>query len=157
LSDGLRLRSEAGRWDLHLGGRYVGHERVLYMQPEESGYRTRQALIRLDGTALEALSLRVAGDFTPVNGEPAARFHEVYLRWMPRPECGLTFGFVEMPAGLDRVLPLLFTEGIERPITASFQAGEEPGMLASGTVAGGLFTYDAAVSDGRSNIAHSST
>jgi hypothetical protein len=61
-----------------------------------------------------------------------------------------------MPTGMDKYMSLLYTEGVERPITATFQASEEPGLLAAGTLADGVLTYDAAISDGRHEIVHPS-
>lgn len=153
-SNGLRLHSDEDEWDIHLGGRYLGHERIVFDHSEESGFRTRQALVRLDAEAWKHLGLRIAGDFTPINGEPSARFHELYATWTLDTGFRITAGLAEMPTGLDKVMPLIYIKGVERPITSIFQSPEEPGVLVSGSLAEDVIRYDAAISDGRNEIVH---
>src|SRR5881398_2255258 len=72
-ADGLHYIGPGEEWEVHLGGRYMGNEQIVFGQPEDSGYRTRQALVRLDAEGWKDFSLRITGDFTPVAGERAAR------------------------------------------------------------------------------------
>jgi phosphate-selective porin len=156
-ADGLHWIGPGEEWDVHLGGRYLGNERIVFDQPEDSGYRTRQALVRLDAEGWKDFSFRITGDFTPVEGERAARLFDAYVQWRADPALTLTLGLVKMPVGTDRLMSRLFTEGVERPITATFQPSEEPGLRVFGSVARGVFRYDAAVSEGKSEILYSST
>jgi len=156
-SKGLHLLSPSEDWDIHLGGRYIGHERIVFDQPDESGYRTRQFFVRLEAEAWKVFSLRISGDFTPIDHHPDARIQELWLRWTPDPAFVLTAGQFKVPNGLDRSMSLLFIEGIERPITSRFQSPEELGLRASGSLEDGLFTWDAAVTSGRNEIVHPPT
>jgi phosphate-selective porin len=134
----------------------VGIERVVFGQPDDSDYRTKQALVRFDAKGWQEWEFRVTGDFTPINGQPAARLYDLYVRWLPDAAIVLTVGLTKMPTGLDRVMSFLYTEGIERPITATFQSGFEPGIVATGVLANGVFHYAAGLSEGKSEVVFSS-
>lgn len=156
-ADGLHLSGPGDQWDFHLGGRYIGHERIVVDQPEASGYRTRETFIQLEFEGWKEWFFRITGDFTPVKGEPAARLFDLFVEWRVDPAFTPLLGLVRMPVGIDRMTSRLFIEGIERPIPALFQPGEEPGVRVFGSLAGGIFRYDAAVSEGKSENLYSST
>lgn len=162
-ADGLRFRSKAGEYDIHLGGRYEEQYRHILDRPDSSRtlpntFFTREAFLQADGVLMKEWGFRVSGNFPSSNPDsaPGATLVTGYVDWRRYREFTLLFGMFKAPISQETaVTSPLFTDPIERSILSRFVPSYEMGIMAYGTIGGGLLGYQAAVTNGRLHLSTS--
>jgi phosphate-selective porin len=151
LSDGLRWRTKDGAIELHVGGRFEEQFRHAFGRPDASrtspdAFYLREAVLSVDGTLFRDFGFVVQGDFAPPVG-----LEEAYLEWRRCGEFMLRFGQFRTPNSQEALTSTPFTDCIERSILSRFVPEIQLGIEAAGEIGGGLFGYQGALINGRSD------
>lgn len=176
-TDGFHIKSTDGNFDLHVGGRWEEEYRYTFNR-ESAGARTsvnsfyvREAFISVDGTLFKDWGFKVNGDFTPqqtatVNGAAAgvatnntavstgAIVEEAYVEWKALKEFRLLFGSFKQPVSMETTDSPRFAEMIQRSPMARFMPNFDTGIKAYGAFMDSTFTYELAVTNGRSHLSN---
>lgn len=99
--DGLKVRSTDGNLDMHIGGRFLEHLRIVEDTPDaafatfprESGFLIRQARLEASGTLWKEFEFKVQGDW----GQGASVLQDAYVGWKGLQELSLRFGQFKEP------------------------------------------------------------
>ena len=156
LKDGLQFRSSDGEFQATLGG-YVGvHYRWFADRPDDplrasqDTFFIRQARPEFSGTLRRDWEFRVQLDFpTGTASSTTGTLQDGYLGWKRWPEFSLRFGQVKEPFGQEFGTPDRRVELCERSVVERLSPGRDLGLLAYGRLAGGVFSYEAAVFNGQ--------
>jgi len=176
-TDGFHLKSTDGAFDLHIGGRWEEEYRNTFNR-ESVGARTsvnsfyvREAFISVDGTLFKNWGFKLNGDFTPPQtasvpggaagaatfNEPAstgAIIEEAYVEWKEFKEFRVLFGSFKQPASFEITDSPRFASLIQRSPMARFMPNFDTGIKAYGGFMDSTFTYELAVTNGRSHLAN---
>ncbi len=158
-SDGLRILSADGAFNLRLGARFIEGFRDVHDRPE--GARTssdtfylRQAVLEFDATVQERFRLLVRPNLASSEAGPRPALATSYAEWRLAEEFALAFGMFRMPQGHEASLTTLFTDLAERSILSLFIPGHDLGIRARGEIAAGVIEYHLALGNGRSHLAN---
>jgi phosphate-selective porin len=175
-TDGFHIKSTDGNFDLHVGGRWEEEYRYTFNRIS-SGARTsvntfyvREAFISVDGTIYKNWGFKLNGDFTPqqtatVNGGAGPAFNnsavstgaiieEAFVEWKELKEFRLVFGSFKQPVSFETTDSPRFAEFIQRSPMARFMPNFDTGIKAYGGFMDSAFTYELAVTNGRSHLAN---
>jgi len=168
-TDGFHIKSTDGAFDLHVGGRweeeyrYTFNRRVDFAAAPVAAPRTstntfyaREAFLSMDGTLFKDFGFKTNGDFAP-QGAPAgsgAIIEEYWVEWKSFKEFRLLFGSFKQPVSFETTDSPRFAEMIQRSPMARFIPNFDTGIKAYGSIADSLFTYELAVTNGRSHTAN---
>ncbi|MFN3486022.1 MAG: porin, partial [Planctomycetota bacterium] len=158
LTDGLRFRSPEGTVELHIGGRFLEHLRVLPDQPEDSPrlspdtFLLRSGRIRVDGVFFSQYAFQVDADFASFVNGAAATLQNAYVEWRKFEAFRLQAGQFKVPIGQERLRSQLFSDFVENAPFNRFVPGYDIGLMAYGRLASGTLDYQAALVHGRSHL-----
>ncbi len=158
LTEGLRFRTADGAIDIHVGGRFQEHVRVVLDQPENSPrlapdtFFIRAARLKVDGTFFSQYGFQVEGDFPSSASGPAPTLQGAYVEWKKFDAFRLQAGQFKVPIGQERLRSRLFSDFVEDAALTRFVPGFDIGLMAYGRVGGGALAYQAAVVHGRSHL-----
>jgi phosphate-selective porin len=175
-TDGFHIKSTDGNFDLHIGGRWEEEYRYTFnrisagARTSVNSFYVREAFIALDGTLFKNWGFKLNGDFTPqqtatVNGGAGPAFNnsavstgaiieEAFVEWKEFKEFRLVFGSFKAPASFEITDSPRFAEFIQRSPMARFLGNFDTGIKAYGSFMDSAFTYELAVSNGRSHLAN---
>jgi phosphate-selective porin len=181
-TDGFHIKSTDNNFDLHIGGRWLEEYRYTFNRHTETsgtggGIRTstnsfyvREAFLSVDGTLYKNWGFKLNGDFAPqqtasVNGGAAvpianagvstgAIIEEAYVEWKELKEFRLMFGSFKAPASFETTDSPRFSEFVQRSPMARFSPNIDTGIKAYGGFMDSAFTYELAVTNGRSHLAN---
>jgi phosphate-selective porin len=183
-TDGFHIKSTDGNFDLHVGGRWEEEYRYTFNRESAGArtsvntFYVREAFISVDGTIFKNWGFKLNGDFTPqqtatVNGTnvavPAgggnvttantavstgAICEEAYVEWKEFKEFRLLFGSFKQPVSMETTDSPRFAELIQRSPMARFMPNFDLGIKAYGGIMDSTFTYELAVTNGRSHLAN---
>jgi phosphate-selective porin OprO/OprP len=162
-TDGFHIKSTDGAFDLHIGGRVEEEYRYTFNRPGDgtvpanpavvggqrttvNGFFTREEFISVDGTIFKNWGFKVNGDFTNPLTE------EYYVEWKELKEFRLLFGSFKQPVSMEATDSPRFAELIQRSPMARFMPSFDLGIKAYGSFMDSMFTYEAAVTNGRSHL-----
>lgn len=157
-TDGFHIKSKDGNFDLHVGGRLLEEYRHTFNRHSDGTLRTstntflvREAFISVDGTLFHDWGFKVNGDVSVPTG---ALIEEGWVEWRALKEFRLMFGSFKAPVSFEITDSPRFAKLIQRSPMARFQPNFDTGIKASGSLADTLFTYELAVTNGRSHLAN---
>ena len=175
-TDGFHLKTSDGNFDLHVGGRWLEEYRYTFNRHVETGaglrtstntFYAREMFLSLDGTLFKDFGFKLNGDFSPVQtaavttGAPAgttvstgAIIEEAWVEWKTFKEIRLLFGSFKAPASFEITDSPRFAKLIQRSPMARFEPNFDTGIKAYGSFVDTMFTYELAVSNGRSHLAN---
>ncbi len=176
-TDGFHLKSTDGAFDLDVGGRWEEEYRYTFNRYSDTngtggGLRTsvnsfyvREAFITMDGTLFKNWGFKINGDFTPQQTatvppgaatntftSTGAIVEEYYLEWKELKELRIIFGSFKQPASFEITDSPRFAKIIQRSPMARFEPNFDTGIKVYGSIADSLFTYELAVTNGRSHL-----
>jgi phosphate-selective porin OprO/OprP len=168
-TDGFRIKSTDGNFELHLGGRWEEEYRYTFNRPTDGGIRSstntfyiREAFITMDGTLYHDWGFKINGDFSPpqtqaVGAVPAlvstgAIVEEFWFEWKALKEFRLMFGSFKQPASMEITDSPRFASLIQRSPMARFLPNFDTGIKAYGSFADTALTYELAITNGRSHL-----
>lgn len=158
LTDGLRFRTPEGTVELHIGGRFLEHLRVLPHQPEDSPrlapdtFLLRSARVRVDGLFFSQYAFQVDTEFASSGNAAGATLQNAYVEWRKLETFRLQAGQFKVPIGQERLRSQLFSDFVENAPLTRFVPGYDIGLLACGRLASGALDYQAALVHGRSHL-----
>ncbi|HZE99439.1 MAG TPA: porin [Planctomycetota bacterium] len=167
LQDGLRFRTADGNVDLHAGGRFQEHWRVILDRPDGAApaaanqrttpdtFLIRAARLQIDGTFYKDYGFVVESDFpsqSAVSGTATPTLQKAYVEWKRWAEFSLRFGQFKAPQSQEELCSLLFTEFNERSILSRFVPSYDIGLQAQGRLFENVVAYQAAITNGRSHL-----
>ena len=173
-TDGFHLKTTDGNFDLHIGGRWLEEYRYTFNRKSDGALRTstntfyaREAFISLDGTLFKDFGFKLNGDFSQnqtagvATGAPAgttvstgAIIEEAWVEWKTLKEFRLMFGSFKAPASFEITDSPRFAKLIQRSPMARFEPNFDTGIKAYGSFMDTMFTYELAVTNGRSHLAN---
>jgi phosphate-selective porin len=162
-TDGFHIKSTDGNFDLHVGGRWEEEYRYTFNRRIDGALRTstntfysREAFLSMDGTLFKDFGFKTNGDFAP-QGAPAgtgAIVEEYWVEWKSFKEFRLMFGSFKQPISFETTDSPRFARLIQRSPMARFIPNFDTGIKAYGSIADSAFTYELAVTNGRSHLAN---
>lgn len=157
-TDGFHIKSSDGNFDLHIGGRVEEEYRYTFNRHSDGAVRTsvntfysREEFISVDGTIYKNWGFKVNGDFS---ASGAALTEEYYVEYKELKEFRLLFGSFKQPLSMETTDSPRFAELINRSPMARFIPNFDLGIKAYGSFLDTLFTYELAVTNGRSHTAN---
>jgi phosphate-selective porin len=173
-TDGFHLKSTDGNFDLHIGGRWLEEYRYTFNRRSDGALRTstntfyaREAFLSTDGTLFKDFGFKLNGDFSQnqtagvATGAPAgttvstgAILEEAWVEWKSLKEFRLMFGSFKAPASFEITDSPRFAKLIQRSPMARFNPNFDTGIKAYGSFMDTTFTYELAVTNGRSHLAN---
>jgi phosphate-selective porin OprO/OprP len=170
-TDGFHIKSTDGNFDLHIGGRWEEEYRYTFNR-DAVGARTsvnsffaREAFISVDGTVFKNWGFKLNGDFSQsqtagvTTAAPAgttvatgAIIEEAYVEYKEFKEFRLLFGSFKQPVSMEVTDSPRFSELIQRSPMARFMPSFDTGIKAYGGLMDSMFTYELAVTNGRSHL-----
>jgi len=165
-TDGFHIKSTDGNFDLHVGGRWEEEYRYTFNRSvTAAGTRTsvnsffaREAFISVDGTLFKNWGFKLNGDFSQPQTTTAAALssgaiiEEAYVEWKEFKEFRLLFGSFKQPVSMEVTDSPRFAELIQRSPMARFMPSFDTGIKAYGAFMDSTFTYEVAVTNGRSHL-----
>jgi len=157
LTDGLRFKTADGNIDLHVGGRFQEHLRVLLDRPDTARtspdtFFIQAARLRVEGTFFKDYGFRVEGDFPSSTTGPTPTLQSSFVEWKKLKELRLMFGQFKAPMSQERLRSRLFSDFVADSTLTRFVPGYEIGIQAYGQLAGGAVEYRIAGINGRSHL-----
>jgi phosphate-selective porin OprO/OprP len=159
LKDGVHFKSADGNFDIILGG-YVGIQyRILAHRPDDNvrsspdTWYIRQARPELSGFIYRDFDFRVQLDFPTGPAAISGTLQDCFAGWRYFPEFSLRVGQFKEPFGQEQTTPDRFLDFDERSEGDKFTPGRDLGAEVYGTIAGGLFTYEAGYFNGQGRAA----
>jgi phosphate-selective porin len=169
-NDGFRIQDDEGNFDMHLGGRVILHYRDVFGLPHSftNGPGTPPAYLArtqpdtfyvnsiyliTEGTIYKDWGYRVTVELSTTTAGPTARSETTYLEWKRYQEFSVRAGNFKAPMSIDTISSPLFLDEVERSVLAMFVPNFEMGAMVHGSFADSFFTYQAAVTNGRSYLA----
>ena len=173
-TDGFHIKTADGSFDLHIGGRWLEEYRYTFNRRSDGTLRTstntfyaREVFISLDGTLFKDFGFKVNGDFSQnqtagvATAAPAgttvstgAIIEEAWVEWKSFKEFRLMFGSFKAPASFEITDSPRFAKLIQRSPMARFEPNFDTGIKAYGSFMDTTFTYELAVTNGRSHLAN---
>jgi phosphate-selective porin OprO/OprP len=171
-TDGFHLKTTDGNFDLHIGGRWLEEYRYVFNRHTDgttAGIRTntntfyaREAFLSVDGTLFKDFGFKLNGDFsqnqtgstTGATVSTGAIIEEAWVEWKTLKEFRLMFGSFKAPASFEITDSPRFAKLIQRSPMARFEPNFDTGIKAYGSFLDTMFTYELAVSNGRSHLAN---
>jgi phosphate-selective porin OprO/OprP len=158
-TDGFHIKSTDGNFDLHIGGRVEEEYRYTFNRPADgaaqrtsvNSFYTREEFISVDGTVFKNWGFKVNGDFS---ASGAALTEEYYVEYKELKEFRLVFGSFKQPVSMETTDSPRFAELINRSPMARFIPNFDIGIKAYGSFMDSMFTYELAVTNGRSHTAN---
>jgi phosphate-selective porin OprO/OprP len=166
-TDGFHIKSTDGNFDLHVGGRWEEEYRYTLNRRVDTPVRTslntfyaREAFLSMDGTLFKNWGFKLNGDFSqnqtgaalPVS--TGAIIEEFWFEWKEFKEFRLLFGSFKQPVSFETTDSPRFSELIQRSPMARFIPNFDTGIKAYGSFVDTMFTYELAVTNGRSHLAN---
>ncbi len=157
VTDGLRYKSKDGTTDIHVGGRFQEHARVVFNRPEgarttPNGFFVRAARLQVDGTFHRDFGFVVQFDSPSGQVSPSTTTQSAYVEWKKHPACTLLFGQFKAPASQERLTSRVYSDFVEDSPLVRFVPGYDIGMMAQGRVLGGTTRYQVALINGRGHL-----
>ncbi len=165
-TDGFHIKSTDGNFDLHVGGRWEEEYRYTFdrrvtaaagsTRTSTNTFYAREAFISVDGTLFKNWGFKVNGDFSQqqTNAPTGAIIEEAYVEWKELKEFRLLFGSFKQPVSMEITDSPRFSELIQRSPMARFMPNFDTGIKAYGAFWDSTFTYELAVTNGRSHLAN---
>jgi len=176
-TDGIHFKTSDGNFDLHVGGRWEEEYRYTFNRPIDTGaglrtsvntFYAREMFLSLDGTLFRDWGFKLNGDFSQaqtftqnvaavpatVTGSTGAIIEEAWVEWKSFKEFRLLFGSFKAPASFEITDSPRFAKLIQRSPMARFEPNFDTGIKAYGSIMDNMFTYELAVSNGRSHLAN---
>jgi phosphate-selective porin OprO/OprP len=166
-TDGFHIKSSDGNFDLHVGGRWEEEYRYTFNRHIEGApaaaprtsvntFYAREAFISVDGTLFKNWGFKVNGDFSQqqTNAPTGAIIEEAYVEWKELKEFRILFGSFKQPVSMEITDSPRFSEMIQRSPQARFMPNFDTGIKAFGSIMDSMFTYELAVTNGRSHLAN---
>jgi len=168
-TDGIHFKTSDGNFDLHVGGRWEEEYRYTFNRPVDTGaglrtsvntFYAREMFLSLDGTLFRDWGFKLNGDFsqpqtaTALPASTGAIIEEAWVEWKSFKEFRLLFGSFKAPASFEITDSPRFAKLIQRSPMARFQPNFDTGVKAYGSIMDNMFTYELAVSNGRSHLAN---
>jgi phosphate-selective porin OprO/OprP len=148
LKDGVHFKSTDGNFDIILGG-YAGiHYRVFAHRPDDNvrtspdSWYIRQARPEISGFIYKDFDFRIQLDFPTGPAAIDGTAQDVYVGWRYFPEFSLRVGQFKEPFGQDQTTPDRFLDFDERAEGDKFTPARDIGLMAYGTLGGGIVTYE---------------
>ncbi len=169
-NEGFRISDDEGNFDMHLGGRMILHYRDVFGLPHSfaNGAGTPPAFfgrtqpdtfyinsiyLISEGTIYKDWGYRVTVELSSTITGPVARSETTFLEWKKYQEFSVRAGNFKAPMSIDTISSPLFLDEVERSVLAMFVPNFELGAMVYGSFAESVFTYQAAVTNGRSYLA----
>jgi phosphate-selective porin len=168
-TDGFHLKTTDGNFDLHIGGRWEEEYRYVFNRHTDTGaglrtntntFYAREMFLSLDGTLFKDWGFKLNGDFsqnqtaTALPASTGAIIEEAWVEWKTFKEIRLMFGSFKAPASFEITDSPRFAKIIQRSPIARFEPNFDTGIKAYGSFLDNTFTYELAVSNGRSHLAN---
>lgn len=152
--DGLKFKTEDGRFAAHVGGRLLAHFRTVFDRPD--GPRTsadtffvRQARLEMSGTFFKDFEFKVQADFPTGSSSNSGTLQDGYLGWRHIPEFGIRIGQQKEPFSQEELCSTRFIDFVERSVLNRLSPARDIGILAYGDVWEGLFQYEIGLFNGQ--------
>lgn len=168
-TDGFHFKTTDGNFDLHVGGRWEEEYRYTFNRHTDTGaglrtsnnsFYAREMFLSLDGTLFKDWGFKLNGDFsqnqtaTALPASTGAIIEEAWVEWKSFNEVRLLFGSFKAPASFEITDSPRFAKLIQRSPMARFMPNFDTGIKIYGTFLENTFTYELAVSNGRSHLAN---
>jgi phosphate-selective porin OprO/OprP len=157
LTGGLRFKTADGDIDIHVGGRFMEHLRVIVDRPDTAStppdtFYVEAARLRVDGTFFKDYGFQVEGDLPSSTTGPKPTLRSSFVEWKKLKELRLLFGQFKAPMSQERLSSRLFADFVENSTLTRFVPGHDIGIQAHGQLADGAFRYQVAAINGRSHL-----
>ncbi len=157
LAEGLRFKTADGDIDIHVGGRFQEHLRVVVDRPDTDRtdpdtFYIRAARLKVEGTFFKDYGFQVEADFKSSTTGLSPALRSSYVEWKKLNELRLRFGQFKAPMSQERLRSRLFSDFVEDSTLTRFVPGHDIGIQAHGQLANGAFGYQVAAINGRSHL-----
>lgn len=155
--DGLKLKTEDGNFNAHVGGRLLTHYRFVQDRPEGAGTRSmpdtffvRQARLEISGDFYKDYEFKVQTDFpTGATSSTTGTLADGYLGWKKYPELSLRIGQFKEPFSQEETTSTRFIDFVERSVVNRLVPGRDIGLMIHGKLFEKILEYEAALYNGQ--------
>lgn len=152
--DGLKFKTEDGKFTAHIGGRLLTHVRTVFDRPDSARtspdtFFVRQARLEMSGTIFKDFEFKVQADFPTGAAANTGTLQDGYVGWRKIPEFGIRIGQQKEPFSQEELCSTRFIDFVERSAFNRQAPGRDIGILFYGDVWEGLFQYELGVFNGQ--------
>ena len=155
--DGLKVKSEDGNFNAHVGGRLLTHYRFVQDRPEGAGTRSspdtffvRQARLEMSGDFYKDYEFKVQIDFpTGATSSTTGTLTDGYLGWKKYPELSLRIGQFKEPFSQEETTSTRFIDFVERSVVNRLVPARDIGLMIHGRLFEKILEYEAALYNGQ--------